>query len=397
MPLIRILATQKSDHTSYPGQTSFSVASHDADGTSPSIAQRGVPATGQRELVQRHHQLNKDESLDFGFLFQPPDPSRRSSTQPRRHPSLSITSVPAQLTPGSHESHQLWSKLPLISPPDTPLDQLLTDFIKAHQQPTTSPRSATYPTNPSILHLLNPLDSTASSGSASPDLSRHMRESINHISPAPDALSSYMTRLVTWFEGLSGLPEKVAVCYIMYGFLRWQTYPTPENYQLLPEWMRPCPAQLTIYHPAWFDHVPFPEMRDRMLRGQHDRYRFGRTWFESWTEGLSVNWPFSESTCLANTGKDGQEEISPVFLEHITKLESWTVSPRFFNNFPELRGTAAIKDKVRDGVTHHTPNGHIAQEAGNIDSDVSYASGHGQYPWDRLRLGNGTSRRDTGG
>lgn len=343
----------------------------------------------QRDLVQRHHQLNKDESLDFGFLVQLSDQSRRNAAPPRRQQSLSISSVPQQSFVGSHESQPLWAKLPLNSPPDTALDQLLIDFIKAHQQPATSPRSATYPTNPSILHLLNPLDSTASSGSASPDLSRHMRESMNTNLPTPDALSSYMTRLVTWFEGLSGLPEKVAVCYIMYGVLRWQTYPTAENYRLMPEWMRPLPSQLSIYHPAWFDHIPFPEMRDRVLRGQHDRYRFGRTWFDSWTEGLSVNWPFSESTCLANTGKDGQEEISPVFLEHISKLESWTLSSRFFNNFPELRGTAPVKDKVHDTRLSHTTNGQMHPETRNTD--------HGQYHYDSRRPGNGNGWRDAGG
>lgn len=351
----------------------------------------------QRELVQRHHQLNKEESLNFGFLFQGSDPSRRHAALPQQRHSSGMTSVPQQLVAGGHESHQLWSTLPLISPPDTQLDVLLTDFIKDHQQPTTSPRSATYPTNPSILNLLNPLDSAASSGSASPDISRHMRDSVSTVSPAPDALSSYMTKLVMWFDGLTGLPERVAVCTIMYGVLRWQTYPTPENYQLMPEWMRPCPSQLNIYHPAWFDHLPWPEMRDRMVRGQHDHYRFSKLWFESFTEGLSVNWPFSESTCLANTGKDGQAEISPVFLEHIFRLESWTMASRFFNNFPELRGTAPCKDKVRDATSSLTPNGQLSSGGRNSDIDTAYISGHGQYPYERRRPGNSIGRRDTGG
>lgn len=372
------------------------MTSNEPDTTSPTIPHRGPVLNEQRELVQRHHQLNKDESLDFGFLFQNTETSGRAAGQPRARQSLSISSIPQQHNPSSHESQHIWSRLPLNSTPDTALDMLLVDFVKAHQQPATSPRSATYPTNPSILHLLNPLDSTASSGSASPDLNRHMRESMTSIPPTPDALSMYMARIVTWFEGLSGLPEKVAVCYVMYGMLRWQTYPTPENYELMPEWMRPCPAQLNIYHPAWFDHIPFPEMRDRMLRGSHDRYRFGKTWFESWTEGLSVNWPFSESTCLANTGKDGQEEISPVFLEHITKLESWSLSSRFFDNFPELRGTAPIRDKMRPTMSSHVPNGRMPPDKRHSDVDAAYSSGHGQYPYDHRRPGNG-GRRDTGG
>lgn len=287
--------------------------------------------------------------------------------------------------------------LPLISPPDTPLDKLLVDFINDHQQPSAVTRSLAYPTNPSISNLLNPLDSTASSGSASPDISRHMREPTTNISPSPDALSSYMTKLVTWFDDITGLPEKVAVCYIMYGVLRWQTYPTKENFYLLPEMLRPCPSQITIPHPTWIDHLPWPEMRDKIVRGQLDHYRFSRLWFESFTEGLSVNWPYSGTTCLANTGKDGQEEICPAFMEHISRLESWTLGPQFFNNFPELRGTAPCKDKAQKAMNPHIVDGQIPQGSRNTAMDAEYASNRGSHSYEHQRQNNNIRQRDRGG
>lgn len=287
--------------------------------------------------------------------------------------------------------------LPLISPPDTPLDKLLTDFINDHQQPSATPRSAVYPTNPSISNLLNPLDSTASSGSASPDISRYMREPTTNASSSPDALSSYMTKLVSWFEGITGLPEKVAVCYIMYGVLRWQTYPTRENYYLLPDMMRPCASQVNIPHPTWIDHLPWPEMRDKIVRGQHDHYRFSRLWFESFTEGLSVNWPFSDTTCLANTGKDGQEEINTAFLEHISRVESWTLGPQFFNNFPELRGTAPCREKTKDTRYMHKTDGHVTQAPRSVPMDAEYATNRHNLGYDHQRQINNVRQRDRGG
>lgn len=206
-----------------------------------------------------------------------------------------------------------------------------------------------------------------------------------------------MTKLVSWFDGLRGLPEKVAVCYIMYGVLRWQIYPNKENYCLMPEMMRPCGSQLTVRHPASFDHLPWPRMRDKMIQGNHDGYRLGRKLFDSFTENLSVNWPFSETTCLANTGRDGQEEISPAFLEHISRLESWTLGSDFFNAFPELRGTAPIRDKIRPASNLYLRNEQMRQGARDIEMDAEFATHRDGYSYDYHGLGNIAGRDLRGG
>ncbi|OTB04354.1 hypothetical protein M426DRAFT_320952 [Hypoxylon sp. CI-4A] len=244
------------------------------------------------------------------------------------------------------------------SPPACPLDSLLLDFLHERRQRAAEgvpTREVIGPRYPSVSSLLNP----ASSAFAHP-------------------ISKVFTDILAAFPGISGLPERVAVLYMMFLMMRWQISPTRENYDRLPPWAAPTPAQVAVPHPAWLDHVPFPAMRARLATAaaaataadnNHDPttsllfYNF----FLPFTTTLSVNWPYEDTDALLQQSPAGASAsssssssspppppsssellINPVFERHLRRLDNWSLGDEFDRAFPALRGTYNLKTR-REG------------------------------------------------
>jgi hypothetical protein len=70
-------------------------------------------------------------------------------------------------------------------------------------------------------------------------------------------LSQLLTDILRTFPDICGLPEHIAIVYIMFLIMRWQIEPTRENYERLPHWITPRASQLFVPHPPWMDHLPW--------------------------------------------------------------------------------------------------------------------------------------------
>lgn len=208
--------------------------------------------------------------------------------------------------------------------PTCPLDCLLLDFLAERRQQAAkglpTPKLVG-PAYPSVSSLLNP----ERSGQSHP-------------------LSKVFTDILATFPDLSTLPEKVAVLYVMFLIMRWQISPTPENYDRLPDWVTPRPSQLFTPHPAWIDHLPFPHMRDKLVRDYNPRDYLFDNFFIPFTTTLSLNWPYEPTdTLLSMEGADGDLIINPVFERHMRRLENWSLGPAFARAFPGLADTYRLK------------------------------------------------------
>lgn len=208
-------------------------------------------------------------------------------------------------------------------PPTCPLDSLLLDFLHERQQQAAegveTPKLVG-PAYPSVSSLLNPARSIGS-----------------------HPLSKVFTDILATFPDLSTLPEKVAVLYIMFLIMRWQISPTQENYDRLPDWITPRPSQLFTPHPAWIDHLPWPKMRDRLVRDYNPRDYLFDNFFIPFTTTMSLNWPYEPTDCLLSTPESDELMINPVFERHLRKLENWSLGPTFANLFPALLDTYRLK------------------------------------------------------
>lgn len=217
-----------------------------------------------------------------------------------------------------------WAKPVVNCEPTCTLDSLLLDFLyERHQRAAEglSVQEVVGPRYPSVSSLLNPSHSIYS-----------------------HPLSKVFTDILATFPDIRGLPERVAVLYIMFLVMRWQISPTQENYRLLPDWMHPSDLQLVQTHPAWVDHVPFPLMRDKLVReyGKAEEVPLDN-FFIPFTKTLRLNWPYEDTDALLQH-PDGEElMINPVFERHLRNLDNWSLGSAFAKAFPSLQDVCRIR------------------------------------------------------
>lgn len=230
--------------------------------------------------------------------------------------------------------------------PTCPLDSLLLDFLQERRQRAAEgfpPHEIIGPRYPSIVSLLNPTRNT-------------------------HPLTKLFIDILNTFPNINQLPERVGVLYVMFLIMRWQIEPSQDNYDRLPDFVRPLPSQLYNAHPAWVDHLPFPAMRDKLIRdfSPPDVFPFGN-FFIPFTTTLSLNWPYEDTDALLQAPESDELMINPVFERHLRRRENWTLGDAFARAFPSLEGTYNLRtdDKTllaadRSGIANQ--NGRVPRE-----------------------------------
>jgi hypothetical protein len=297
--------------------------------------QKGVD--GAQDSPQYSHVPMKHErSSTISMIANPQTQTQQQQTQaqsPIPLPSLSATLSPSSTpfppppppaTPSSTVAEApIYTILPRNCPATCPLDSILLDFLAERRQRFAeglSPGEIAGPRYPSVSSLLNPA-----------------------VSAFSHPLSKVFTDILARFPDLSTLPERVAVLYLMFLVMRWQVHPTRENYLRMPEWIRPFRVQLEGEHPAWFDYVPFPKMREKLVR-EYDVCDFPfDNFFIPFTRTLSLNWPYEEAYVLLADPKGDELVMNPVFEQHVKVLANWTVGEAFERTFPALTGLINVK------------------------------------------------------
>ncbi|KPM35332.1 hypothetical protein AK830_g11241 [Neonectria ditissima] len=229
------------------------------------------------------------------------------------------SSTPGPMPPRSDHGMADYSAPIKNCTPTCPLDSLLLDFLSERRQRAADGLSAhevVGPRYPSVSSLLNPAQSAFS-----------------------HPLSKVFTDILSTFPDISNLPERVAVLYVMFLVMRWQIAPTQDNYERLPEWIAPCASQLTTAHPAWIDHVPFPRMRDRLIREYPSTLYPFDNFFVPFTTTLSLSWPYEDTDTLLQNPDGDELMINPVFERHLRNLDNWKLGDSFAKAFPTLVDT----------------------------------------------------------
>ncbi|KAI9170977.1 hypothetical protein HJFPF1_00456 [Paramyrothecium foliicola] len=237
-------------------------------------------------------------------------------TSPTRPEATSLES------PGAHDRTASFSVPIKNSPPTCPLDSLLLDFLSERRQRAAEGlpvHEVVGPRYPSVSSLLNPANSAYS-----------------------HPLSKVFTDILATFPDVSTLPERVAVLYVMFLLMRWQISPTQENYDRLPGWMVPIASQLVTPHPAWIDHLPFPRMREKLIRLHNSSEYLFDNFFIPFTTTLRLSWPYEETDTLLQNPDTEELMINPVFERHLRNLDNWKLGDAFAKAFPALADTCNL-------------------------------------------------------
>ncbi|KAI0449822.1 hypothetical protein F5B21DRAFT_508812 [Xylaria acuta] len=218
------------------------------------------------------------------------------------------------------------AEIPIKHVPATcTIDNLLLSFMHERRQcfaEGISAKEVVGPRYPSVSSLLNP-------------------ENGPHSHP----VSKVLTDILSKFSALCGIPERVAVLYVMFRIMRWHISPTLENFELLPPFSQPLDVQYSIPHPAWIDYIPWPAMRKKFVHEHESPDCDFDKIFLPYTQTLSVNWPYEEKKALIETPDGSEIIINPVFQEHFLRIENWTLGDAFDKACPTLRGTYHLKSE----------------------------------------------------
>ncbi|KAF2705743.1 hypothetical protein K504DRAFT_459837 [Pleomassaria siparia CBS 279.74] len=286
--------------------------------------------------------------------------------------------VDPNLPPSEHAAPAIAQHAPLLNPYTTlprlvsatcPLDVIMLEFLAERQMraaegmPIKTLVGPMYPNFTQLVYPERTLDS--------------------------HPLSRLFTDILRTFPEIIGVPEQVAIIFIMYLVMRWQIEPTQENYDRMPDWVTPRPSQLFVPHPYWIDHLPWPRLRDDLINTTP--FIPFDSFFIPFTTTISLNWPYEARDCLLPASKvnvsslsatssipasspystvvnsaspqpptpqpigtpgtatgafreDEEWLINPAFETHLRDLRNWSLGPDFRTLFPKHTAGVRIKE-----------------------------------------------------
>ena len=138
-------------------------------------------------------------------------------------------------------------------------------------------------------------------------------------------VSKLFTDIQRTFLDMTSLPEQVAMLYLVFLLLRWQTYSTPENYDRLPDWLTPRPCQLLTPRilPGWI--ISLGSGCGSVLSCR--TFQFEDRLYHVQTS--SINWPYEATSCLLSVSDSDDLLINPVFERHMCNIGNWSLGSCF--------------------------------------------------------------------
>ncbi|KAK1954597.1 hypothetical protein LY78DRAFT_648927 [Colletotrichum sublineola] len=144
------------------------------------------------------------------------------------------------------------------------------------------------------------------------------------------------------------LTVRLAVLLVMHVLLKYDSYPTPEQYAKVPAWFLRRPSQ-KIPHSYGIDFIVWPGLRERFVFGQH-AYCKNQFW-ELLAHYLHVLWPFEFRDTYRKSVVTGQYQISPMFEQRVMDINAWTMDRDFIEQFPELIADMPVFQSVGQSLT----------------------------------------------
>ncbi|KAL1889274.1 hypothetical protein Sste5346_009030 [Sporothrix stenoceras] len=141
--------------------------------------------------------------------------------------------------------------------------------------------------------------------------------------------SSLQRSIKTYYHGH---PERLAVGWLTYHYIKWRTNPTAERYALLPQFLKPIYEQIWVPHPGSIDLIFWEGLRLKMLKNfdRYDMVKFIRTY----TRCLRLRWRWDEDVLV--TDALGKHVLRPDYIERFMSAAGWGLKPEFVTYYPEL-------------------------------------------------------------
>ncbi|UPX20557.1 uncharacterized protein EKO05_0010785 [Ascochyta rabiei] len=118
-----------------------------------------------------------------------------------------------------------------------------------------------------------------------------------------------------------------AYMYLFWYLMRWMISPSPETYELMPEWLRPTPNQLFMPHINMLDYVPWPAFRE--LAVQIPAMQERMEWLLDMSDTLRCDWSFPAQEALGKVDETGFVDLCDSAKTSLRDLSNWSLGPSF--------------------------------------------------------------------
>ncbi|EXJ54635.1 hypothetical protein A1O7_09976 [Cladophialophora yegresii CBS 114405] len=207
--------------------------------------------------------------------------------------------------------------LPLVVPDDSPMSRTYTDYLFGARRMLESGVPAS--------DVLGHSDRVAVDLFFRP---RRANDKLDCASWACEVSRSYDTDVFV----------RLATACLLTHMMRWHLVPTQENYQRIPDMMKPTPTQCMIPHIGAIETIPLPPVRDAATNKLRD-------WLTPLIEAeWSVNWPHSVEMAVERDSSTGGTVLTQRFHDHVTRYDNWSVAGRFLSAFPEVAGQIRLHE-----------------------------------------------------
>ena len=118
---------------------------------------------------------------------------------------------------------------------------------------------------------------------------------------------------------------------------RWMLVPTAKRYADVPDILKPRPVQRIVAHHVAIDFLPFPRLREELVRDLKD--------FMTALPAakLSVNWRSEDvDSAIIPDPLQGCLRLTEEFEKHVIDHNNWSIGESILETFPELRGSIRL-------------------------------------------------------
>lgn len=118
-----------------------------------------------------------------------------------------------------------------------------------------------------------------------------------------------------------------ATMHVFWYLMRWMISPSPETYELIPEWLRPTPNQLFMPHINMLDYIPWPAFRE--LAVQIPDMQEHMEWLLDMSNTMRCDWSFPDQEPCQRNDETGFLDLCISGKSSMRDLSNWSVGPSF--------------------------------------------------------------------
>ncbi|PVI06189.1 hypothetical protein DM02DRAFT_515101 [Periconia macrospinosa] len=147
---------------------------------------------------------------------------------------------------------------------------------------------------------------------------------------------TWSSRMVNKMLPAVAMPTRLASTFLLTKMMRWLIWPSVENMNAMPDWLMPLARTDCSTYDLLVDLIPWPSVRQYLYQNPEEVV------VGTFLGHINVTWPYADDACHYWDIELGCTRLAPLFQNHISDINSWTLDAKALELMPQLQGTVPI-------------------------------------------------------